>query len=316
MISIIIPARNEAARITQCLSALAGQTLSRDQYEVLVIDNGSQDETASIAARLGATVISMPHGRVGALRNHGVKSARGSVLAFIDADCVASPTWLEGALAALADGGIAVGNVYDLPPSASWIERLWFGVVAAKRWQTRELWSGNMIVQRHAFELAGGFDESLVSSEDVVLSLALCPHGELFCDPRVRVTHIGGPADLRGFARQQLWHGFEALTLFRYGIPRGTFGPSVGSAVAYGIMLVAPLLPGVNRLATFSGGAGLLLAAALWHTLRQLQSARERTLTTVLRLVVLNVIGLSAQAAAMVLRAIGVHWSGRRKDPR
>lgn len=313
MISVIIPARNEAARIGHCLGSLRSQSLPADSFEVLVVDNGSSDDTIAIAAGFGAQVVSMPVGTVGALRNRAVQMARGSVLAFIDADCVADPHWLAGGLAALADGGVAVGNAYDIPTGSSWIERLWFGTVAPTRWQTQELWSGNMIVPRQAFDLAGGFDESLVSSEDVVLAHALCRQGPLFCDPRVRVTHIGGPTSLRAFARQQIWHGFEAWTLSRRGIPRGTFLPSVVTALAYGVMLVGALLPWPNRLSVVVGGIVLLLAASLWHSAKQLSSARDRSVLTLLRLPVLNVVALSAYAFAMILRALGIRWSGRRK---
>lgn len=314
MISVIIPARNEAARIGQCLASLTAQSLAADAYEVLVVDNGSDDDTAAIAARSGAQVILMPNGTVSALRNRAAQIARGSVLAFIDADCVAAPNWLAGGVAALADGGVAVGNLYDLPSDASWIEELWCGVVTPKRWRTQELWSGNLIVPRAAFELARGFDESLVSSEDVVLSHALCRQGPLFCDERVRVTHIGGPRNLRAFARQQLWHGFEALTLFRYGISRGTFGPTVAVAIAYGVLLAALITPVPNRLATFGGGVGLLLAAAIWHSVRQLLSATDRSVKRFGQFIVLNVVALTAQATAMVLRAVGLRWSGRPKS--
>jgi hypothetical protein len=255
----------------------------------------------------------MPAGTVGALRNRAVQMARGSVLAFIDADCVADPHWLAGGLAALADGGVAVGNVYDLPTGSSWIEQLWFGTVAPTRWQTQELWSGNMVVSRQAFDRAGGFDESLVSSEDVVLAHALCRQGQLFCDPRVRVTHIGGPTNLRAFARQQIWHGFEAWTLFRRGIPRGTFLPSVVTALAYGIMFGGAVLPWPNRLSVVFGGLVLLCAASLWHSAMQYSSARGRSVLTLLRLAVLNMIALTAYAVAMILRALGIRWSGRRK---
>ncbi len=314
MISVIIPARNEAARIGHCLASLRAQTLAPDDYEVLVVDNGSDDDTVAIAAVFGAQVIPMPSGTVSALRNRAAQIARGSVLAFIDADCVADPNWLTGGLAALADGGVAVGNLYDLPSEASWIEALWCGVVTPKRWRTQELWSGNLIVPRAVFELAGGFDESLVSSEDVVLSHALCRQGPLFCDARVRVTHIGGPRNLRAFARQQLWHGFEAWTLFRYGISRGTFGPTLAMAAAYGVILAAIIVPWPSRPVAFAVGLGLLMAAALWHSVRQVWWATDRSVGKFIRLIVLNVVALSAHAAAMLLRAVGLRWSGRPKS--
>lgn len=313
MISVIVPARNEGPRIGRCLAALAAQTPEAGAFEVLVIDNASIDDTAAIAAGAGAQVISAPQGTVGALRNLGVLHARGDLLAFLDADCVASPSWLAGARAAMTDTDVAVGNVYDLPADAGWIERVWLGDVAPQRWRTTELWSGNMVVRRDAFERCGGFDGSLVSSEDVVLSHALGRYGALHCDPRVRVTHIGGPRTLGAFARQQLWHGFEAWTLFRAGIPRATFGPSIVTLVAYLALLTAALWPGPSRWSLSAAGAGLLLGAAVWFARGKLKRASDRSPAALLRITLLHLVGLSAHAAAILLRALGLRWSGRPK---
>ena len=313
MISVIVPTLNESRSIRDCLTALRAQSIAADDFEIVIVDNGSRDDTVEIAREFSDRVYSFPGVTVGALRNQGAKLARGEVLAFIDADCVASRTWLEGASAALAEGGVAVGNKYDRPDDRRWIEALWLGAAVQGRVATEELWSGNLVVRRAEFLASGGFDETLVSYEDVALSRALGKRGPLYMDGRVRVVHTGGPKSLLEFARQQLWHGFEEWTLFRRGIKRDTFVPTVACIAGYGLILLSLFFASPARLALAAAGALLVLGATAWRLARHLRSFDRPGFRTVLRLGVLNVVSLTSKAAAVVIRACGLHWSGRRK---
>lgn len=313
VISVIVPTLNESRIIRQCLTALQLQSMPADQFEILVVDNGSHDNTVEIARNFTERVYSFPGVTVGHLRNNGAKLARGSMLAFIDADCIASRSWLEGAMAAFSDGGVAVGNKYDRPTDAGWIEGLWLGDVAPGRSQTQELWSGNLIVGRETFLACGGFDEVLVSYEDIDLSHALLKRGCLYLDDRVRVVHSGGPKTLAEFARQQLWHGFEEWTVFRRGIKRDTFVPTMVCIVAYGLMILALVLPTPTNWGALALGVVLVLSAAIWRLMLQLRSYREPRWRTVMQLGILNVICLSSKALAVVIRFCNRQWAGRRK---
>ncbi len=94
MISVIIPAKNAAACLPECLRAvLAQQGLAHD-YEVSVVDDGSTDSTAQVAEQFPVQVIRQAHAGPAAARNAGARAARGDILAFTDADCVPAPTWL------------------------------------------------------------------------------------------------------------------------------------------------------------------------------------------------------------------------------
>lgn len=326
MISVIVPTLNESRGLRVCLESLHVQSLAADQFEIIVVDNGSLDDTVAIAREFTSHVHSFPGMRLGKLRNEGARLACGSTVAFIDADCIADPRWLEGALAALAEGGVAVGNKYDRPSDVRWIEALWLGDVAPGRHRTSELWSGNLIVGRDDFLACGGFDETLVSYEDVDLSRTLGQLGPLFFDDRVRVVHTGGPRSLIDFAQQQLWHGFEEWTMYRRGIARDTFAPAITSLAGYALMLLAlllalllasllaPLLPIASLVALLALGTGLVLSATVWRVILHLRSFRSPDARTVLRLGVLNFLCLSSKAAAITLRAFSLHWSGRRKS--
>lgn len=313
MISVIVPTLNESRGIRLCLAALRAQSIPSEAFEVLVVDNGSSDDTVAIAHEFTERLHTFPGVSLGELRNQGAKMARGAQLAFIDADCIASAAWLEGALDALAEGGVAVGNKYDRPADDRWIEALWLGAAVQGRALTQELWTGNLVVKRDAFFACGGFDESLVSYEDVALSISLAKLGPMYFDGRVRVIHTGGPKSLREFAVQQLWHGFEEWTLFRRGIKRDTLMPTMVCVVGYALMLLALLVPIPARLSTIAVGALVIIGASAWRIARHLRSYDKPGTRDVLRLCLLNFVCLTARALAVVIRASGLHWSGRRK---
>jgi rSAM/selenodomain-associated transferase 2 len=87
LLSIVIPALNDAPALERVLRFLASQPAAADDVEVLVVDGGSQDPTSEVAARLGATVISTRPGR-GLQLNAGCMAARGTWLWLLHADCL------------------------------------------------------------------------------------------------------------------------------------------------------------------------------------------------------------------------------------
>ena len=95
-ISVIIPTYNSQNLIPGCLQALKQQTIPRDQFEIIVVDDGSIDKTLEIVKSFeGVRCVSIPHGGPAAARNAGAREALGEIIAFTDSDCVPAPHWLE-----------------------------------------------------------------------------------------------------------------------------------------------------------------------------------------------------------------------------
>ena len=106
--SVVIPAYNAAGTLPACLAALAQQTLPSTDFETIVADDGSADNTALVAAGAGAgQVLRLSHRGPAAARNAGIAAARGEIILFTDADCKPAPDWLAQMLRPLDDPGVS-----------------------------------------------------------------------------------------------------------------------------------------------------------------------------------------------------------------
>jgi glycosyltransferase involved in cell wall biosynthesis len=104
LVSVIVPMHNAERTLAACLDGLAAQDHPRADHEILLVDNGSTDASASIARRYpGVTLLTEPKRGAYAARNHGLRQARGEVIAFTDPDCVPDRSWIREIAAALSD---------------------------------------------------------------------------------------------------------------------------------------------------------------------------------------------------------------------
>jgi glycosyltransferase involved in cell wall biosynthesis len=113
-ISIIVPTYQAADVIRRCVSALSDQSVARERYEILVVDDGSTDGTVAAARDAGADrVLTLSHGGPAVARNAGVEAAAGDLVLFTDADCVPASDWVEHMIAPFADAEVqGVKGVY------------------------------------------------------------------------------------------------------------------------------------------------------------------------------------------------------------
>lgn len=223
MVSIIIPARNEAAHLPALLSSLAQVDYPRDRMEVIVVDHESTDRTPDIARGAGAVVVSHQGGTISGVRNRGAEAARGEVLAFLDADCTVDRQWLANAVGHFDAPQIGAVGSYHLVPldPPTWVRQVLQLQIEARPQLTEPNWlpSGNMFVRRSAFVACGGFDESMATCEDVDLSYRLAQHHRLVADARIRCWHHGEPRTLWEVFRKELWRGRDNLMgAVRHGI--------------------------------------------------------------------------------------------------
>ena len=175
MLSFVIPAYNEEFELSETIRAIrtAADAATTQQYEIIVVDDGSTDRTADIATAEGTRLIQIQRRHIAASRNAGAHAANGDILFFVDADTRISPAHVSGAIDALqaggAGGGARVAIEGFVPLWARIFVRL-FGIV----YFGNNLGAGAFLfTTSDNFEKAGGFDEQLFIGEEVYFSQAL-----------------------------------------------------------------------------------------------------------------------------------------------
>lgn len=176
-LSIVIPAFNEERLIERCLqsisTSLAANLTSGFTSEIIVVDNNSTDNTATLARQAGAQVVFEPINQIGRARNTGAAEATGDWLLFLDADSLITPELLGDILRMIQDGkNVGCGctlRMQGIPWWANAILQLWMGASILFRWA-----SGAMLVCRSdAFRDVGGFTQELYAAEEIRLSKQL-----------------------------------------------------------------------------------------------------------------------------------------------
>lgn len=173
VVSVVIPVLNAAPVISGCLDALASQK-GAPAFEVIVVDNGSRDDSSKISQRhpvCARVLVETARGPYAA-RNAGIAAARGRIVAFTDADCIPHTHWLERSVAAIEAGADVVGGGITQRPSPS--PTLWERYDAAI-YLTQDLYvieqgfaaTANLIARAKVFDTIGGFVPSLKASGDV-----------------------------------------------------------------------------------------------------------------------------------------------------
>ncbi len=215
-VSVIVPVRDRAELLTKTLKGLAEQTYV--DFEVVVIDDGSKDDSADVARRaaadgLNVRLVQTPGNGSVAARCAGIEQASGDVLAFTDSDCVPEPGWLAAGVVAM-DKGADVAQGTTIPEhSVGPLER------SISHYASDGLFpTCNVFYTREAYERAGGFDvdaarrlgfrttsgRALGFGEDTLLGWRVSREGENAIADDAVVRH----AVLRPSVRELLWRAW------------------------------------------------------------------------------------------------------------
>jgi glycosyltransferase involved in cell wall biosynthesis len=177
-VSVAISTYQRASRLPRLVAALEAQTIPRDDFEVIIADNGTTDETADVLAGLAARtglhlkVVRVPRNRGPAGgRNAAWRAARAPIVAFTDDDCMPAPVWLEAGLVAM-EGGRRIVAGRTVPDPEQDGQRGPFSLSVAVE-EVRYFNTCNIFYRRADLESAGGFDETFTTpgGEDTDLGL-------------------------------------------------------------------------------------------------------------------------------------------------
>ena len=201
-VSVVIATFNHARLLTEAIESALRQTL--DPVDVVVVDDGSTDDTPAVLAGYGTRVrvLRQPNRGLAAARNAGLAATRATYVAFLDADDVFAPTKLAEQVAVL-ERAPTVGWTYcdvlietvATGATATASERFGYRARALDGWLFPELIHGNFIpaiaplVRRTVLDVVGGFDEGLTALEDWDLWLRLALSAEARYSPAVLATY-------------------------------------------------------------------------------------------------------------------------------
>ncbi|MEC4888428.1 MAG: glycosyltransferase family A protein [Nitrospira sp.] len=199
-ISVIVPVYNGGWCLAQCLEGI--RQSSYQYYELIVVDNGSTDDSVAIAQAYGAVVAHCPGpSGPGAARNVGVHLAKGRILLFVDADVVVHDDVLDRVadrFGADPDLAAVFGSYDDRPAAQNFLSQyknlLHHFVHQQAKSQATTFWAGCGAIRKDVFVKAGGFDQEKYptpSIEDIELGGRLHRQGYRIClDKAIHATHL------------------------------------------------------------------------------------------------------------------------------
>lgn len=192
-LSVVIPTKNRARQLKQCLRSLFRQSYPKNKWEILVVADGQNDPCRQVIELLIPKYplikyFSQSPGGPAKARNLGIRQARGKIICFIDDDCLADKNWLS-----------AIALTFQKNPQALGVEgkilcpakRLVFFHYAVRNITGGKYWTANMSYRKSALLMVGGFDEAFqfACSEDTDLASTMLKKGQLVFAPQAIVYH-------------------------------------------------------------------------------------------------------------------------------
>ncbi len=221
-VSIVIPCLNEEKYIESCIDSIKKQ-LYGGKYEIIAVDNGSVDNTVKIIREKGVILELAQKRGPAAAKNAGLEKARGDVIVFIDADCVADPEWLGELLGPLQSGdtGCVAGEIIPQEPKTD-IELF----LTKKNHLSQFVNVGhsflpfaataNAAYRKEVFQKVGLFDETLLTGEDADMTwrMQLATGYKLRYAPKAIAFHPQ-ETTLKGLFKQKERHACGAVALYK-----------------------------------------------------------------------------------------------------
>jgi len=207
-VSVIIPMLNAERYIEQTLDSLVALDYPDEAIEIIVVDDGSQDRSLSIAKQYNVRTIVTKDKTISKLRNMGAAIATGDLLLFLDADCIIEKDWILNGLPFLADPNVGLvgqrGHVYE--------KFNFFQKVSTFRYQQTDevqevscIDGRSILVKREVFNEVGGFNEDYATGEDTDFSYRVSNKYKILRIKRMVTYHLGEDISPAVMFKKELW---------------------------------------------------------------------------------------------------------------
>lgn len=224
-ITIVIPAFNEGKNIIECVRSLKAQDFPENDFEIIVVDNNSTDNTLELIKTLNITYTVEYKKGPAAAKNAGIKMATGNIIAFVDGDCVADRNWLKEIVTGFKDvnTGCVAGEIMAMEhENMAPLEK--FLIKKGHLSQNQHVEdpflpfaaTANAAYRKEVFNQIGLFDEELFVGEDADLSWRM----QLFT--RYKLTYIPDAiifhpyeSSPKGLFRQKRRHAYGSVMLYK-----------------------------------------------------------------------------------------------------
>jgi GT2 family glycosyltransferase len=221
-VSVIVPTYNSDVVIGSCLESLTNQKID-GEYEVIVVDDGSTDDTKDAVADYDVTLLSQEHTGPAAARNLGAKNAVGGILLFTDADCTPEPDWIEKMCTPFTDNDVVgVQGVYKTRQKSPTARFVQYEIeeryeIMSKVGQIDFIGSYSAAYRKDVFLAEGGFDEKfpIASGEDTDLSYRLSSKGLKMVFAQDAIVYHEHPSRITQYLKMKFYRAYWRVNLYK-----------------------------------------------------------------------------------------------------